>query len=153
MNRNTIYAIAGGVVAVLIVAVGSFFYFRGPANQGGVPPLPANARMFNNWALIGCDSPNDRVPCVLLRRAVNQQTRRLVMQMTIARAQNGSSVMAVTLPPNVVIPAGVTITPMGGTAVKGPAPAAPAAQAPAPAAPAPAAPAQPAAKAAPPATK
>jgi invasion protein IalB len=120
MNRNTIYAIAGGVVAVLIVAVGSFFYFRGPANQGGVPPLPANARMFNNWALIGCDSPNDRVPCVLLRRAVNQQTRRLVMQMTIARAQNGSSVMAVTLPPSVVIPAGVTITPMGGTAVKGP---------------------------------
>jgi invasion protein IalB len=120
MNRNTIYAIAGGVVAVLIVAVGSFFYFRGPANQGGVPPLPANARMFNNWALIGCDAPNDRVPCVLLRRAVNQQTRRLVMQMTIARAQNGTSVMAVTLPPNVVIPAGVTITPMGGTAVKGP---------------------------------
>lgn len=120
MNRNTIYAIAGGVVAVLIVAVGSFVYFRGPANQGGVPPLPANARMFNNWALIGCDSPNDRVPCVLLRRAVNQQTRRLVMQMTIARAQNGSTVMAVTLPPNVVIPAGVTITPMGGTAVKGP---------------------------------
>ena len=120
MNRNTIYAIAGGVVAVLIVAVGSFVYFRGPANRGGVPPLPANARMFNNWALIGCDSPNDRVPCVLLRRAVNQQTRRLVMQMTVARAQNGSAVMAVTLPPNVVIPAGVTITPMGGTAVKGP---------------------------------
>jgi hypothetical protein len=28
--------------------------------------------------------------------------------------------MAVTLPANVVIPAGVTITPMGGTAVKGP---------------------------------
>jgi invasion protein IalB len=120
MNRNTIYAIAGGVVAVLIVAVGSFFYFRAPANRGGVPPLPANARMFNNWALIGCDSPNDRVPCVLLRRAVNQQTRRLVMQMTVARAPNGSTVMAVTLPPNVVIPAGVTITPMGGTAVKGP---------------------------------
>jgi invasion protein IalB len=120
MNRNTIYAIAGGVVAVLIVAVGSFVYFRGPANRGGVPPLPANARMFNNWALIGCDSPNDRVPCVLLRRAVNQQTRRLVMQMTVARAQNGSTVMAITLPPNVVIPAGVTVTPMGGTAVKGP---------------------------------
>jgi Invasion associated locus B (IalB) protein len=28
--------------------------------------------------------------------------------------------MAITLPPNVVIPAGVTVTPMGGTAVKGP---------------------------------
>lgn len=120
MNRNTIYAIAGGVVAVLIVAVGSFLYFRAPANRGGVPPLPANARMFNNWALVGCNSTTDRVPCVLLRRAVNQQTRRLVMQMTIARAPNGSPVMAVTLPPNVVIPAGVTITPMGGTAVKGP---------------------------------
>jgi invasion protein IalB len=120
MKRNTIYAIAGGVVAVLIVAVGSFFYFRAPANRGGVPPLPANARMFNNWALIGCNSATDRVPCVLIRRAVNQQTRRLVMQMTIARAQNGSPVMAVTLPPNVVIPNGVTITPMGGTAVKGP---------------------------------
>jgi invasion protein IalB len=120
MNRNTIYAIAGGVVAVLIVAVGSFVYFRAPANRGGVPPLPANARMFNNWALVGCNSATDRVPCVLLRRAVNQQTRRLVMQLTIARAQNGSPVMAVTLPPNVVIPAGVTITPMGGTAVKGP---------------------------------
>jgi invasion protein IalB len=120
MNRNTIYAIAGGVVAVLIVAVGSFFYFRAPVNRGGVPPLPANARMFNNWALIGCNNATDRVPCVLLRRAVNQQTRRLVMQMTVARAQNGSPVMAITLPPNVVIPAGVTITPMGGTAVKGP---------------------------------
>jgi invasion protein IalB len=119
MNRNTIYAIAGSVVAVLIIAVGGFFYFRGPANTG-VPPLPANARMFNTWALIGCDSPNDRVRCVLLRRAVNQQTRRLVMQMTIARAQNGAAIMAVTLPPSVAIPAGVTITPMGGTAVRGP---------------------------------
>jgi invasion protein IalB len=119
MNRNTIYAIAGGVLAVLIIAVGGFFYFRSPGNPG-VPPLPANARMFNNWALVGCDSPNDRVRCILLRRAVNQQTGRLVMQMTVARAQNGGAVMAVTLPPNVVIPAGITITPNGGTAVKGP---------------------------------
>ena len=120
MNRNTIYAIAGGAAAVLVVAVGSFFYFRGPANTGGVPPLPANARMFNNWALIGCQQGANDGRCVLLRRAVNQQTRRLVMQMTVARAQNGAAVMAITLPPNVGIPQGVTVTPMGGTAVKGP---------------------------------
>jgi invasion protein IalB len=119
MKRNTIYAIAGGVLAVLIVAVGSFLYLRGPANPGGVPPLPANARMFNNWALIGCQGNANDGRCVLIRRAVNQQTQRLVMQMTIARAQNGSAIMAVTLPPNVVIPSGVTLTPMGGTAVKG----------------------------------
>ena len=41
------------------------------------------------------------------------------MQLTIARAQNGLRCMAVTLPPNVVIPSVVTLTPMGGTAVKG----------------------------------
>ena len=119
MKRNTIYAIAGAVVAVLIVAVGGFLFFRGPANPGAVPPLPANARMFNNWALIGCQGNANDGRCVLLRRAVNQQTQRLVMQMTIARAQNGSAVMAITLPPNVVIPSGVTVTPMGGTAAKG----------------------------------
>jgi invasion protein IalB len=119
MKRNTIYAIAGGVLAVLVVAVGGFFYFRGATNPG-VPPLPANARMFNNWALIGCQPGANDGRCVLLRRAVNQQTGRLVMQMTIARAQNGGAVMAITLPPNVVIPAGITLTPMGGTAVKGP---------------------------------
>jgi invasion protein IalB len=118
MKRNTIYAIAGVVVAVLIVAVGGFFYLRGPA-PGALPPLPANARMFNNWALIGCQTGANDGRCVLLRRAVNQQTQRLVMQMTIARAQNGAVIMAVTLPPNVVIPSGVTLTPMGGTAVKG----------------------------------
>jgi invasion protein IalB len=118
MKRNTIYAIAGGAAAVLIVAVGGFFYFRTPANQ--VPPLPANARMFNNWALVGCQSGAQDGRCVLLRRAVNQQTGRLVMQMTIARAQNGAAVMAVTLPPSIVIPNGVTLTPMNGTAVRGP---------------------------------
>jgi hypothetical protein len=43
------------------------------------------------------------------------------MQMTVARApQTGAVVMAITLPPNVVIPAGVTVTPTGGTAVRGP---------------------------------
>jgi invasion protein IalB len=118
MKRNTIYAIAGVVVAVLIVAVGGFLYLS-PGNPGGVAPLPANARMFNNWALVGCQTGANDGRCVLLRRAVNQQTQRLVMQFTVARAQNGAAIMAVTLPPNVVIPSGVTITPMGGTAVKG----------------------------------
>lgn len=118
MKRNTIYAIAGGVLAVLIVAVGGFFYFRSGAPR--IPPLPASARMFNNWALVGCQQGVNDGPCVLLRRAFNQQTGRLVMQMTIARAQGGAVVMAITLPPNVVIPAGVTVTPMGGTPVKGP---------------------------------
>jgi invasion protein IalB len=118
MKRNTIYAIAGGVVAVLVLGLGLFLYVGRPANRG-VPPLPANARMFNNWALVGCGQRANDGRCVLLRRAVNQQTQRLIMQMTIARAQNGSPVMAVTLPPNVVIPSGVTLTPMGGTAVKG----------------------------------
>jgi len=75
--------------------------------------------MFNNWALVGCQTGANDGRCVLLRRAVNQQTQRLVMQFTVARAQNGAAIMAVTLPPNVVIPSGVTITPMGGTAVKG----------------------------------
>jgi invasion protein IalB len=117
MKRNTIYAIVGGVVAVLVVGLGLFMYVGRPANR--VPALPANARMFNNWALVGCGQRANDGRCVLLRRAVNQQTQRLIMQMTIARAQNGSPVMAVTLPPNVVIPSGVTLTPMGGTAVKG----------------------------------
>ena len=120
MKRNTIYAIAGGVLAVLIVAVAGFFYFRGPGGAR-IPAIPPNAKMFNNWALVGCQAGVNDGPCVLLRRAVNQQTGRLVMQMTVARApQTGAVVMAITLPPNVVIPAGVTITPMGGTAVKGP---------------------------------
>jgi invasion protein IalB len=117
MKRNTIFAIAG-VAAVLIVAVGLYFYLSGPATRDGIAPLPANARMFNNWALIGCQNPNDR-RCVLVRRAVNQQTQRLIMQMTIARAQSGAAIMVVTLPPNVVIPSGLTLTPTGGTPVKG----------------------------------
>jgi len=118
MKRNTIYAIAGGVLAVLIVAVGGFFYFRTTTPR--IPPLPASARMFNNWALIGCQQGVNDGPCILLRRAFNQQTGRLVLQMAIARTQNGAAVMAITLPANVVIPAGVTVTPMGGTPVKGP---------------------------------
>jgi invasion protein IalB len=117
MKRNTIYAIAGGIVAVLVVGLGLFLYVGRPANR--VPALPANARMFNNWALVGCRQNANDGRCVLLRRAVNQQTQRLIMQMTIARAPNGSPIMAVTLPPNVVIPSGITLTPMGGTAVKG----------------------------------
>src|SRR5262245_18105675 len=87
MSRNTIYAMAGGVVAAMVIAVGLFFYLQPSPNQG-VPPLPANARMFNNWALVGCQ-PGGR--CALLRRAVNQQTGTIVMQMTIVRAQNGSA--------------------------------------------------------------
>ena len=118
MKRNTIYAIAGGVLAVLIVAVGGFFYFRTATPR--IPALPASARMFNNWALVGCQQGVNDGPCILLRRAFNQQTGRLVLQFTIARTQNGAAVMAITLPPNVVIPAGVTVTPMGGTPVKGP---------------------------------
>ena len=118
MKRNTIYLIAG-VAAALVVIVGGVLYFSGAANRGGVAPLPANARMFGNWALVGCQANVNNGRCALIRRAVNQQTRRLIMQMTIARAQNGAPVMAVTLPPNVVIPSGVTITPMGGTAVRG----------------------------------
>lgn len=119
MKRNTIFAIAGGVAAVLIVAVGLYYYLARPT-PGGVAPLPANARMFNNWALIGCGQAANDGRCVLLRRAVNQQTQRLIMQMTIARAQNGAALMAITLPPNVVIPNGLTITPMGGMAVRAP---------------------------------
>jgi invasion protein IalB len=119
MSRNTSYAIAGGAAAVLIVAVGLYLYLSGPANRGGVPPLPANARMFNNWALIGCQPNANNARCVLVRRAVNQQTRRLIMQMTVTRVPNGAAIMVVTLPPNVAIPNGLTITPMGGTAVKG----------------------------------
>src|SRR5262245_16221161 len=115
MNRNRIYAMSGGAVAAMAVAVGLFFYLQPLPNQG-VPPLPANARVFNNWALVGCQ-PGGR--CALLRRAVNRQTGTIVMQMTIVRAQNGSAVMAVTLPPNVLIASGLTITPMGGTAAKG----------------------------------
>jgi invasion protein IalB len=118
MRRNAIYAIAGGAAAVLIVAVGLYVYLGRPANRGGVPPLPANARMFNTWALIGCQNANDR-RCALVRRAVNQQTQRLIMQMTITRAQNGAAIMVVTLPPNIVIPSGLTITPTGGTPAKG----------------------------------
>jgi invasion protein IalB len=117
MNRSTIYMIVGGVVAASVVG-GLFFYLFEPANRG-VPPLPANARMFNNWAMVGCQPGAPRGRCVLLRRAVNQQTGRLIMQMTIVRAQTGAAVMAVTLPPNVIIPPGVTVTPTGGTAVKG----------------------------------
>lgn len=117
-RSNKIYAICGGVIAALIVVVGGFLYVRSPANPG-VPPLPASARMFNNWALIGCGARNDGVRCVLLSRAVDQQARRVVMQMTIARAQNGAAVMAITLPPNVGIASGVILTPMGGTAAKG----------------------------------
>src|SRR5262245_36009015 len=109
MQRSTIYAIAGGAAAMLIVAGGLYFYLGCPADRCGVAPLPANARMFDNWALIGCQTSNDR-RCVLVRRAVNPQTQRLIMQMTIARTQNGTAVMVVTLPPNVVIPSGLTIT-------------------------------------------
>src|SRR5262245_19786167 len=78
MNRNTIYGIAGGAVLVLVIAIGLFFYLGRPANRG-VPPLPANARMFNTWALIGCQVGANDGPCVLLRRAVNQQTQRVIL--------------------------------------------------------------------------
>jgi invasion protein IalB len=118
MKRNTIYLIAG-VAAAVVVIIGAVLYFSGSANRGGVAALPANARMFGNWALVGCQPNVNGGRCALIRRAVNQRTRRLIMQMTIARAQSGTPIMAITLPANVVIPSGVTITPMGGTAVRG----------------------------------
>jgi invasion protein IalB len=118
MRQTTVVGIAAAAVAVVALAGGAYYFLKpAPARVARVAPLPANAPRYGNWTLIGCNGAARR--CTLLTRVVTRQNQRVLLQMNVLRAGNGNSVMLVTLPPNIIIPAGVTLTPTGGTAVKG----------------------------------
>jgi invasion protein IalB len=123
MSKSLAYSMLVAAVGFLIV-VAVLIYMRDAGEpetqqQAFPPPLPAGAQMFGNWALIGCQEGAGDGPCILQLRIVNAEAQRVVFRLNLARAQNDNDVMLVQLPPSVVIPAGVTLTPAGGTAITG----------------------------------
>jgi invasion protein IalB len=122
MKQRTILAIALGCVVALGAAAGGGFYLmraRAPV-AAAIPPLPPGTRQFQSWALIGCANGQVARRCTLMHRVIARQNQqaRVVLQMNVLRAGNGASVLIITLPPNVVIPAGLTLTPAGGKGAK-----------------------------------
>jgi invasion protein IalB len=121
MSRSAAFGIlAAAVLAVIIV--GALVYFRIQPEQqqaGGVPPLPANAVQFGVWSLIGCQQGGGDGACRLVRRVINDEAERVVLSFVVTRGPTGNALIAIGLPPSVVIPRGVTITPQAGSAVRG----------------------------------
>lgn len=118
MKQTTMLAAAGAVAAIAAIAGGVYYLTRpNPPRIARVAPLPANLPRYGNWTMIGCRNGAQR--CTLLTRVVNRQNTRVVLQVNVLRAQNGNPLLLVTLPPNIIVPAGITLTPAGGTAAKG----------------------------------
>lgn len=120
MSRNAAIAIL--VAAVLAtIAVGALIYLRSeqPAPVASVPALPANAITYGTWSLVGCQDVAGDGACRLVRRVINNEAQRVVLSFVVARGPTGNALMVIGMPPSVVIPQGVTITPGGGSAVRG----------------------------------
>ena len=119
--RTAVWALIGA--AVLTGTVGFFAYRMAysPAQNTnlGIPVLPADARTFGNWALVGCADGAGDGPCFLLLRVINEELQRVVFRLVATRGPTGNAILVVTLPANIVIPRGVTLTPVGGAAARG----------------------------------
>lgn len=120
MSKSVAYGVLSAAVLAVIV-VGALVYFRQgtPEQTVGIPPVPANAAAYGQWYLIGCQQGGGDGTCRLVRRVVNNEAQRVVLSFAVVRVASGNALIVVGLPPSVVIPAGVTITPEGGTAAKG----------------------------------
>jgi len=115
-QRTAILLLIAALLAVGVV--GAFVYYRMGNQVAGVPPLPPGTRSFGNWALV-CGQGEGEGRCSLLIRAINQDTQQIIAALNLTRGPQGNAVFAVTTPPGVLIPNGVTMTPAGGTAARG----------------------------------
>jgi len=120
MSKRAAYIILS-LAIVAVLAVGGLIYFRGEGQQqnAGVAPLPQNAVAYGQWALIGCQPGAGDGACRMVRRVINAEAQRVVLSFAVTRIANGPALIVIGLPPSVVIPRGVTITPEGGTAAVG----------------------------------
>ena len=121
MKQGTAIALLGAAAVALAAVAGIVFFWpqEAPPPAPAVPPLPPGSRSFDNWAL-ACQRDAQNVNrCSLLIRVLNRDNRQLVMSLSLTRGPQGRSIMVVTTPPGIAVPAGVTLTPVNGTAVKG----------------------------------
>ena len=122
MSRNAAIAILVAAVMATI-AVGALIYLRSeqgaPTQVASVPALPADAVPYGTWALVGCQDAGGDGACRLVRRVINNDAQRVVLSFIVARGPTGNALMVIGMPPSVVIPRGVTITPGGGSAAQG----------------------------------
>lgn len=120
MSKSTAYIfLAIAIVAALVVGGLVFYRNTDQPQTAEVPPLPASAVPFGQWALIGCQTAAGDGACRLVRRVINNEAQRVVLSFTVTRIPNGTGLMVIGLPPSVIIPRGVTIIPEGGTAAIG----------------------------------
>src|SRR5687768_6254800 len=122
MKQSTAIALLGAAAAAVVVVIGVIFLWPGGGQQQaqqGPPPLPADARNFESWALT-CPTDEQGVKrCALLMRVLDQETRRMVLNINLTRGPRGNPILAIYTPPSVVNTAGMTIQPSTGEAVRG----------------------------------
>jgi invasion protein IalB len=126
MKQSTAIALLGAAAAAVVVVIGVIFLWPGDQQQAqqGPPPLPADARNFESWALT-CPTDQEGVKrCALLMRVLDQETRRMVLSITLTRGPRGNPILAIVTPPSVVNTAGMTVQPSregtaAGKAVRG----------------------------------
>ena len=126
MKQSTAIALLGAAAAAVVVVIGVIFLWPGDQQQAqqGPPPLPADARNFESWALT-CTTGQDNVKrCALLMRVLDQETRRMVLSINLTRGPRGNPILAIVTPPSVVNTSGMTIQPSregtaAGKAVRG----------------------------------
>ncbi len=120
MSKNIAIAILVAAV-ISVAAVGALIFLSAEEEQpvATVPPLPANAITYGTWSLIGCQSVAGDGACRLVRRVINNEVQRVVLSFIVTRGPTGNALMVIGLPPSIIIPRGVTITPGGGAAAQG----------------------------------
>jgi invasion protein IalB len=115
-----------GAAALAVAAIGALVYFRSappppppPPPQQTIPQLPPGTQSFGNWALV-CNQPEgDAQRCSLLMRVINQEAQQVLMSLNLTRGPLGNAIVVINTPPGVTIPAGVSLTPEGGTTETG----------------------------------
>jgi invasion protein IalB len=114
MKQSTAIALLGAAAAAVVVVIGVIFLWPGGGQQQaqqGPPPLPEGTRNFGSWAL-ACDTDQQNVKrCGLLMRVLDQQTRRMVLSVTLTRGPRGNPVFAIVTPPSVTTASNLTIQP------------------------------------------
>jgi invasion protein IalB len=112
MKQSTAIALLGAAAVAVVLVVGVIFLWPGEEAPQGPPPLPAGTRNFGNWAL-ACVNDQDGVKrCALLMRVLDQETRRMLLNISLTRGPQGNAIFQIITPPSVVNTAGVTIQPV-----------------------------------------
>jgi invasion protein IalB len=125
-QNSTIAVVAAAVLAALAFAAG-ILYVRSTnqaaqqaASNPAVPPLPEGTRSFGPWALTCADEDQGAKRCTLIVRVIDQQTKHMVLSITVTRGPRGNPILIVLTPPSVTTAQGLTVTPATGNEVKAP---------------------------------